>query len=106
MEHLDSQELTHREELHALRETLQAEAAAAAAVLTAERLRKLDEALSDRSTKLLQDNVRLKAELKVHTDVSRLLSICIYKPKSIVLYCGSPLCSHVIGNPHTRSKSL
>lgn len=65
----------HREELHALRETLQAEAADAAAVLTAERLRKLDEALSDRSMKLLQDNVRLKAELKVHTDVSTLLSI-------------------------------
>lgn len=53
----------------ALQEELETSAAATAADVSAERLRKLDDALSDRSARLLQDNVRLRAELKVHSEV-------------------------------------
>jgi deoxyribodipyrimidine photolyase len=71
---LTLQAAAHKEEIYALREKLLGEATDAAATLTAERLRKLDQALSDRAIRLLQDNIRLKAELKVHADVSSRLS--------------------------------
>lgn len=64
-----AQAMAHAEAQAALRESLIAEATTAAADVSAERLRKLDDALSDRSARLLQDNARLRAELKVHAQV-------------------------------------
>ncbi len=97
----------------ALREELAAEAAAVAAQVSGERLRKLDDALSDRSARLLQDNARLRAELKVHAEVPlpTLGASCFLSPnvrvtRTQLLVFDAPDCRCLSGKPSSaRFKS-